>query len=230
MIFRQLFDRASSTFTYIIASEKTKEAIVIDPVFEQIERDSKFITQFGLSVTYIVDTHIHADHITGSYHLQQKVGGKIGVGVKNDFVENNNLFLSDSDILKIGELEMRVFETPGHTSGCITLLVGDKLFTGDLLFVRGSGRTDFQEGSNKEMFRSVREKIFRLSDNIHIYPGHDYNGCFSSSVGEEKEYNPRLNMSHSYEQFENIMNNLHLAYPKKIEINLLANKNCGKLD
>jgi glyoxylase-like metal-dependent hydrolase (beta-lactamase superfamily II) len=199
-------------------------------VFAQVERDAQLISELWLTIKYIVDTHVHADHITGSYNLQKLVWGQIWVWIKNNIMKHNQLFLSDSEILKIWELDIKILETPWHTSWCISLLLWDKLFCWDLLFVRWSGRTDFQWGNNKSMFHSVRNYIFNLSDNIHIYPGHDYNWFTSSTIWEEKKYNPRLNISHSYEQFKNIMNNLNLAYPKKIDISLPVNKNCWKID
>jgi len=228
MIFKQLLDYETNTYTYIIADEKTREALIIDSVFENAIRDGKLSAELGLQVKYFLDTHVHADHITWSSRLKEIIGtGEIWVGVKNVGVTHNDLFLEDWQVLKIGDIEIKVLETPGHTSGCVSYLIDNMIFTGDVILVRGSGRTDFQSGSHEDMFHSVRDKIFSLPDTTIIYPGHDYNGFTSSSVWEEKVYNTRLNLENSYDKFEEIMKNLNLPYPKKIDESLPANMSCG---
>ncbi len=228
ILFRQLLDYETNTYTYIIADINTKEAIVIDSVFENATRDEKLIHELGLTVKYFLDTHVHADHITGSSRLKEMLEtGEIGVGSKNIWVTHNDLFLTDGQILKIWDIEIKVLETPGHTGGCISYIVDDMVFTGDLILVRGSGRTDFQSGSHENMYKNVRDKIFSLPDATIIYPSHDYNGFTSSTVYEEKLFNPRLKLENSFETFETIMKNLKLPYPKKLDISLPANMKCG---
>lgn len=228
MIFKQLIDYETSTYSYIIADEKSGEAVIIDPVFENAVRDEKLIMELWLSVKYFLDTHVHADHITWSSRLKEILETwEIGVWAKNTWVTHNNLFLEEGQILTVWDIEIQVLETPGHTNGCVSYLINDMIFTGDVILVRGSWRTDFQSGSNKSMFHSVREKIFTLPDTTIIYPAHDYNGFTNSSVWEEKLYNPRLNLENSYEEFEEIMKNLQLPYPKKLDESLPANMRCG---
>lgn len=228
MIFKQLIDYETNTYTYIISDEKTREAIIIDPVFENAVRDEKLISELWLTVKYFLDTHVHADHITWSSELKGLLGTwNIWVWIKNVGVTHNDLFLEDWQILKIGDIEIKVLETPGHTRGCVSLLIEDMIFTWDLILVRGSGRTDFQSGSNKNMFESVTEKIFTLPEATIIYPAHDYNGFTSSTVWEEKQYNPRLKKSNTFEDFQKIMDNLNLPYPKKLDKSLPANMKCG---
>ena len=227
ILFRQLLDYETNTYTYILADINTNEAVIIDPVFEMAERDAKLIKELWLTVKYFLDTHVHADHVTWSSKLKELLGAwEIGVGAKNEWVKHNDLFLEDNQVLKIGDIEIKVLETPGHTSGCVSYVVDDMVFTGDLIFVRGSGRTDFQSGSNEAMFHNTRDKVFILSDETKIYPWHDYNGHMSSTVEEEKKYNPRLKLENSYEDFEDIMKNLNLPYPKKLKESLPANMKC----
>lgn len=228
MIFKQLIDYETSTYTYIIADEYTKEAVIIDPVFENATRDEKLIVELWLKVKYFLDTHVHADHITWSSRLKEILGTwEIGVGARNTWVMHNDLFLQDNQTLKVWDIEIKVLETPGHTDGCVSYVISNMVFTGDVLLIRGSGRTDFQAGSNKNMFHSVREKIFAFPDETIVYPAHDYNGFTSSSVWEEKNHNPRLNLKNSFEDFEEIMKNLKLPYPKKLDESLPANMRCG---
>jgi len=228
IIFKQLIDYETSTYTYIIANRDTKEAVIIDPVYEMVIRDAKLICELWLTIKYFLDTHVHADHITGSSELKKLLGtGEIGVWEKNIWVTHNDLFLKDSEILKLWDIQIKVLETPGHTGGCVSYLVDDMIFTGDLILVRGSGRTDFQSWSNRYMFKNVEEKIFTLPDTTTIYPAHDYNGFTSSTVWEEKLYNPRLKQTNTFHDFENIMDNLNLPYPKKLDMSLPANMKCG---
>lgn len=228
ILFKQLLDYETNTYTYIIADIQTKEAVIIDPVYEMAIRDAKLIQELWLTVKYFLDTHVHADHITGSSELKEILWQwEIWVGVKNVWVSHNDLFLEDGQVLSVWNIQITVLETPGHTSGCVSYLVDDMVFTGDLIFVRGSGRTDFQSGSNKNMFQNVREKIFSLPNETLIYPWHDYNGNTVSTVGEEKLFNPRLKLKNNFEDFENIMKNLKLPYPKKLDVSLPANLKCG---
>lgn len=228
MIFKQLIDSETSTFTYIIADEATKQAVVIDPVFENATRDEKLIVELWLEVKYFLDTHVHADHITGSSRLKEILEtGEIWVGAKNIWITHNDLFLEDAQQLQVWDITITVLETPWHTGGCVSYLIDNMIFTGDVLMIRWCGRTDFQSGSNENLFHSVREKIFTLPESTIIYPAHDYNGFTSSSVWEEKQHNPRLQLTNSFEDFATIMDNLNLPYPKKLDKSLPANMKCG---
>lgn len=241
MIFRQLFDpEGSSTYTYIIGDEISKEAIIIDPVIEFVDRDRKILDELGLKLLFAINTHVHADHITGSGKLKQLFEGcKSGLGAKgNEKALADKKFL-ESEVLYIGKdkkISLRFLHTPGHTAGCHSLLLefeenGKKkmyVFTGDTVLIRGCGRTDFQGGSSEQLYESVMTKIFTLPDDTFIYPAHDYKGWTVSTVGEEKKYNPRL--TKSLQEFKEIMSNLNLPYPKKIDASLPANLKCGLQD
>lgn len=226
IIFHQLFEKESSTYTYLLGDPVTKEAVIIDPVIETVERDLKLISELGLKLKLILDTHVHADHITGSGELRNRTGAKIGISSAYD-MSLADLHLNDGDNLNFGEHSIKVWHTPGHTSGCLTFQSGDKIFTGDALLVRGCGRTDFQEGSSDKLFHSVRDKIFHFPDTATVYPAHDYKGFTKTSILEEKTFNPRLNLKVTKEEFVHIMANLNLAYPKKINEAVPANLVCG---
>lgn len=228
MLFRQLFDLESSTYTYLLADEATREAVLIDPVREQLERDTALLRELGLSLRYALDTHVHADHVTALGALREQTGcqtvlaARAGVGCADVGVRHG-------DVLRFGAHALEVRATPGHTDGCVTYVTGDHrmAFTGDALLIRGCGRTDFQQGDAPTLYRSVHEQIFALPDETLVYPGHDYKGRTVSTVGEEKRWNPRLGGGRSLEEFEAIMRGLGLAYPKKIDEALPANRLCG---
>lgn len=226
MIFHQLFEKETSTYTYLLADPQTREAIIIDPVIETVDRDVKLIEELGLKLTYIFDTHVHADHITASGELRKRTGAKVAVSSAYD-LSCPDLHLEDGQELSFGSHTVKVMHTPGHTSGCITYKIGNMVFSGDALLIRGCGRTDFQEGSSDKLFASVREKIFGLPDETIVYPGHDYKGFTKTTVGAEKKFNPRLNMNVSKAEFAQIMANLKLPYPKKIDEAVPANLQCG---
>lgn len=228
MLFRQLFDLESSTYTYLLADEATREAVIIDPVLEQVERDLRLVRELELTLLYALDTHVHADHVTANGTLRQRVGAKTVLSERAG-VGYADVYVKDGDRLRFGRYELEVRETPGHTSGCVTYVTGDRrmAFTGDALLIRGSGRTDFQQGNAHTLYRSVHEKIFALPDDCLLYPGHDYQGRTVSSVGEEKKHNPRLGGGRSEAEFVDIMQKLELAYPKKIDIAVPANLYCG---
>lgn len=228
MLFRQLFDPESSTYTYLLADETTREAVIIDPVLEQVERDTALLEDLGLRLVYALDTHVHADHVTALGTLREKTGCKTVLSERAG-VGCADVLVKDGDRLRFGRHEIEVRETPGHTNGCLTYVTGDQsmAFTGDALLIRGSGRTDFQQGDARTLYRSVREKIFTLPDSTLLYPGHDYKGRTVTSVGEEKRHNPRLGEGKSEEDFVRIMDELQLAYPKKIDVALPANLFCG---
>ncbi|XP_026226799.1 persulfide dioxygenase ETHE1, mitochondrial-like isoform X5 [Anabas testudineus] len=226
LFFRQLFELESSTYTYLLADTETKEAVIIDPVLETIDRDLKLIHELGLNLKVAVNTHCHADHITSTGLMKKRL-----VGLKSAISKfsgaSADIQLSEGDKIKFGKQYLTVRETPGHTDGCVTLVLADQsmAFTGDALLIRGCGRTDFQQGCAEKLYQSIHEKIFTLPDMCLIYPAHDYLGRTASTVGEERKFNPRL--TKNLEEFVNIMNNLNLPKPKKIDISVPANLVCG---
>jgi glyoxylase-like metal-dependent hydrolase (beta-lactamase superfamily II) len=226
MIFRQLFDKESSTYTYLLGCESTKSAVLIDPVKEQVERDLKLLEELGLTLQLVLDTHVHADHITAAGELRERTSCDTGVSVQCE-VGCANLQLSQGQTLKVGEISIQVLETPGHTNGCLSYLVGDMVFTGDALLIRGCGRTDFQGGDAGRLFDSVTKKLFSLPDNTRVYPAHDYRGNTMSTIAEEKASNPRLTKNR--EEFIVFMSSLRLEQPRKIMEALPANLNCGNV-
>ncbi len=229
MIFRQLFDEKSSTFTYLLADEQSKAAVIIDPVFEQVNRDLALINELGLTLMYALDTHCHADHVTGAWLLKNKTDCIIGCA-KTIGAQNVDVELSDKDQVVFGQYALEVRSTPGHTDGCLTFVChSQKLaFTGDALLIRGCGRCDFQQGSAGRLFDSVHQQIFSLDDDFQLYPAHDYSGRCSTSVAEEKQFNVRLGGNASKEDFVGYMDNMSLPHPKFIDIALPANVLCGK--
>lgn len=231
MLFRQLFDPESSTYTYLLADPETKEAVIIDAVREQAERDLAALAEHGLTLKYILDTHVHADHVTGAGSLRDKTGAKT-VQSKRAGVECADVLVDDGDRLEFGRHALVVRATPGHTSGCVTYVTDDEkmAFTGDALLIRGTGRTDFQEGDARTLYRSIKEKIFTLPDDAVLYPGHDYQGRTQTTVAEEKAENARVGGGKTEDEFVEIMANLNLPYPKKIDVALPANKQCGAGD
>lgn len=226
LIFHQLFEKETSSYTYLLGDAETKEAILIDPVVEMVERDLQLIKDLDLKLKYILDTHVHADHITASGELRNRTGAKTGLSSAYDMA-CPDLHIEDGQEIKFGPFIIKAIHTPGHTSGCLSYQLGDKVFTGDALLIRGCGRTDFQEGSSEKLFHSVREKLFLLPETTIVYPAHDYKGFMKTSIGVEKRLNPRLNTNISKEKFIDIMENLKLAYPKKIQEAVPANLQCG---
>ncbi len=231
MIFRQLFDPGSSTYTYLLADESTREAVLIDPVFEQVLRDSALISELGLKLLWALDTHCHADHVTGAWLLKSRLGSRIGIS-RASGAEGADRLLVSGDTVSFGAHHLMVRSTPGHTKGCLSFVLDDRsrAFTGDCLLIRGTGRTDFQQGDAGMMYRSVHEEIFSLPDQCLLYPGHDYRGLTVTSVAEEKAFNPRLGGSVSKEDFLGHMANLKLAHPKQLDIAVPANLRCGETE
>lgn len=227
IIFHQLFEAESSTYTYIIADKKSKEAAIIDPVLETVDRDLKLIEELGLRLMYVLDTHIHADHITGAGEIRKRTQAKTAVS-QEAAVDCVDIPLEDGQELLLGDKKIKVIATPGHTNTCMTYSFEGMIFTGDALLIRGCGRTDFQQGSSDKLYESVHEKLFRLPSDTTVYPGHDYRGQTSSTVGLEKQFNPRLGEAQSKEDFKKIMSELKLANPKKIHEAVPANLACGK--
>jgi len=229
IIFRQMFEHVSSTYTYLLACAATKEAVIIDPVLDTVERDVTVIKEMDLKLVYAINTHVHADHITGSGHIKRRVPGvKSVIGAKAGAKADQ--FVNHLDKVKFGNTELEVRSTPGHTNGCITFVshTGRMAFTGDALLIRGCGRTDFQDGSPARLYDSVHEQILSLPKDFLLYPAHDYKGFTASSVAEELLYNPRL--TKSKEEFVQIMDNLKLAYPKQIDKAVPANLTCGVVE
>ena len=233
VIFRQLFDRESCTYTYLIGDARTKTAALVDTVREHVARDLELVEQLGLTLTHILETHVHADHVTGASELRKRTGARTHVA-RQDGPECADVPLVDGDVVRVGDVELVVLETPGHTSGCVSYLVGeggifDRVLTGDTLFIRGCGRTDFQGGDAGRLFDSVTKKLFTLSDDTWVYPGHDYRGLTVSTIGEEKRVNPRLGGGTTREAFAAKMAALNLPRPAKIDEALPANRACGEV-
>ena len=226
LIFRQLFDEKTWTYTYIIGDNKTREAVIIDPVRDQFERDIRLLNELGLSLKYILDTHIHADHITGSGLLREKTGAKIVLGTWAA-IAKPDILLADGETIAIGNTQIKALATPGHTDGCTSYLVGGMIFTGDTLLIRKTGRTDFQQGSPEKLYHSIMDTLYTLPDETLVYPGHDYTGQTVSTIGEEKEYNTRIRANTSLIELKEILENLHLPYPKYIDEALPANMKLG---
>ena len=224
MIFRQLFDAATCTYTYLLADANSKEAVLIDPVLEQVERDITLIEELGLNLLYSIDTHVHADHITGSDRLRQATSCQVALSVHAD-VHCADISLKHGDILHFGTQKLQVLETPGHTQSCISILCGNHVYTGDALMIRACGRTDFQQGNADTLYTSVQQHLFTLDDNTIIYPAHDYKGMTCSTIGEEKQHNPRLRLTR--DAFIHLMNHLNLPQPKRIHEAVPANMRCG---
>lgn len=228
LLFRQLFDSESSTYTYILADSATREAIMIDPVKEKAARDLQLIRELNLKLLYILETHVHADHITGADEIRKNTNAQCVVG-KATQVQGANLLLNDGDALKFGHHTVRALSTPGHTDGCMCYFVADRVFTGDTLMIRLVGRTDFQAGSPEKMYDSITQKLFTLPESTLLFPGHDYKGMTCSSIGEEKLHNQRIGGGRSKADFVTIMKNLKLDPPKRISVAVPANMQCGRV-
>ena len=231
MLLRQLFDAETCTYTYLLADEETREAVLIDPVREQLGRDLELLGELGLELVHVLETHVHADHVTGASLLRARTGARTVVS-RDAGALCADVLVGDGDVIRFGKHALEVRSTPGHTDGCVTYVTPDRTmaFTGDALLIRGCGRTDFQQGNPRTLYRSVHDKIFTLPDACAIYPGHDYKGRTCSTVAEEKALNPRLGGGKTEDEFVAIMQDLHLAYPRKIDIAVRANTRCGRLD
>ena len=225
MIFKQEFDTKTSTYTYIIASAKGREAVIIDPVLENVEDYINILKELDLKLVKVIDTHIHADHVTGASKLKEVTNCTTIMGdhTPADTVE---IKVKDDEIINIDNLKIKSMYTPGHTSDSYSFLLDNYLFTGDTLLINGTGRTDFQNGSSKDAYNSLFNNLLKLPEETLVYPGHDYNGKFSSTIGNEKKFNPRLQVK-SVDEYVDIMSKLNLTKPKMIETNVSRNIKLG---
>jgi len=227
MIFRQLFDPETSTYTYLLGCDQTLRALLIDPVASEVEGYQSVIHSMGLSLVYTLETHVHADHISGSGLLREHLNSK-SVVHRDSGALCADLLVTDGVPLQLGSLEIRVLHTPGHTAGCVSYLMRDRVFTGDCLLIGGCGRTDFQQGDPGRLYDSIHHKLFTLPPDTLVYPGHDYQGNTVSTIRQELQKNPRLGGGKSREQFIAIMNGLDLPYPRHIDAAVPANMACGR--
>lgn len=229
ILFRQLFDPQSSTYTYLLADPGSREAVLIDPVFEQARRDGALLGELGLTLRATLETHVHADHVTGAWLHRQERGSLIMLAAASG-AEGADRYLEPDDHVRFGARHLAVRATPGHTAGCLTFVLDDRsmAFTGDCLLIRGCGRTDFQGGDAAMLYRSVHDQVFSLPDDCLLYPAHDYRGLTASSVAEERRCNPRLGGELSQSDFAGYMANLGLPHPKQIDIAVPANLKCGR--
>ena len=225
MIFKQVFDKKTSTYTYLIASSKGREALIIDPVLDNINEYISLLNELDLKLVKVIDTHIHADHITGASKLKEQTNCTTIMGEQTP-ADTLDLKVKDEEIIKLDQIEIRALYTPGHTSDSFSFLMNDYLFSGDTLLINGTGRTDFQNGSAKDAYNSIFNKLLKLPEKTLLYPAHDYNGEKVSSIGKEKKFNPRLQVNSENEYIE-IMNNLNLPEPKMMDINVVRNIKLG---
>ena len=226
MFFRQLFEPDTCTYSYVLGCSRTRRAILIDPVASEVEAYQRLLNEADLKLLYTLETHVHADHITGSGLLRQMLGSKSVVN-RDAGAMCADLLVTDGILLQVGELEIEVRATPGHTAGCVSYLLGDRVFTGDSLLIGGCGRTDFQQGDAGLLYDSIHQKLFTLPPDTLVYPGHDYVGNTVSTIKQEMAKNSRLGSGKSRDEFIEIMQNLKLAYPKYISQALPANQFCG---
>lgn len=228
LIFRQLIDPQSSTYTYLLGDSESAEAVLIDPVFEQARRDAALIEELGVHLLYTIDTHVHADHVTGAWLLKRLTGSQIAISAASG-AQGADRYLDHGDRCHFGARHLAVRATPGHTRGCISLVLDSEsmAFTGDCLLIRGTGRTDFQQGDSRVMFRSIHKQLFTLPASTLLFPGHDYRGLTVTSVGEEQRFNPRLGGDLCEDDFAGFMCNLNLPHPQQIAVAVPANLKCG---
>ena len=225
MILKQVFDTKTSTYTYLIASAKGREAVIIDPVLENVDEYIQLLKELDLKLVKVIDTHIHADHVTGATKLKQATNCTtlMGEHTPADAVE---IKVKDNELIKIDGLKIKSLYTPGHTSDSYSFLLDNYLFSGDTLLINGTGRTDFQNGSSKDAYNSLFNNILKLPEETLVYPGHDYNGKFSSTIGNEKKFNPRLQVK-NVDEYVEIMSNLNLSKPEMMDSNVSKNIQLG---
>ena len=225
MIFKQVFDNKTSTYTYLIASAKGREAVIIDPVLENVENYIGLLKDLDLKLVKVIDTHIHADHVTGASKLKQSTNCTtiMGEHTPADMVE---IKVKDNELINVDDLKIRSIYTPGHTSESYSFLLNNYLFSGDALLINGTGRTDFQNGSSKDSYHSIFDKLLKLPEDTLLYPGHDYNGKKVSTIGNEKKFNPRLQVK-NVDEYIQIMSNLNLSKPEMMDSNVNRNIQLG---
>ena len=228
MIFRQLFDPETSTYSYLIGCESSRRACLIDSVASEVDHYIDLLQALDLRLIYTFETHVHADHITGAGILRQRLGSKAVVH-RDAGAMCADILVTDGVLLQMGKLEFEIRHTPGHTNGCVSYVMSDRVFTGDALLIGGSGRTDFQQGDAGQLYDSITQKLFTLPPDTLVYPGHDYQGNTVSTIKQEIAKNSRLGNGISRDQFIAIMQDLKLAYPKFIDQALPANQSCGLL-
>ena len=228
MIFNQFFDEVSSTFTYLISSGKGREALIIDPVLEKTHEYISYLKKLDLKLVKVIDTHIHADHISGLKELHKQTNCTLIMG-ENSRSEVVNLKIKDNEKIKIENIEVISMYTPGHTDCSYSFLMKDRIFTGDTLLINGTGRTDFQNGNPIDQYHSLFQRILKLPENFFVYPAHDYKGNKVSTIGDEKRNNPRLKVK-SADQYAELMNNLNLDNPKMMDVAVPANITGKTLD
>jgi sulfur dioxygenase len=225
MLVRQLFDADSWTYTYLLADPAARAAALVDPVLEQIERDLTLVHELGLTLEYVLETHVHADHVTAAGALRQRTGARTVAGARG--APCADIAVRHGDTIQLGAVPVRVLETPGHTDDSVSYSVPGAVFTGDALFIRGTGRTDFQNGDPGALYDSITRVLFALPDDTVVYPAHDYKGRTTSTIGEERAHNPRV-AGKSREEFIEIMRHLDLPPPKKLAVAVAANLECGR--
>ena len=227
MILKQVFDAKYSSYTYFIASAKGREAVIIDPVLENVEFYIQLLKDLDLKLVKVIDTHIHADHITGSYNLKKATNCSTIMGAHTP-ADTVDIKVSDNELINIDNLKIRVIYTPGHTKDSYSFLMDNLLFSGDTLLINGTGRTDFQGGSSKDSYNSIFNRLLKLPEETLLYPAHDYNGKNVSSIGKEKKFNPRLQVNNMSE-YVDIMDNLNLSKPNSMDVNVSRNLKLGDI-
>ena len=227
MIFKQLFDTKSSTYTYIVSSGQGREALIIDPVIENVTEYINVLKKLDLKLVKVIDTHIHADHITGASALRDQTKCITIMGEQTP-AETVEIKVKDEEIIKLDELKIKALYTPGHTSDSFSFLMDEYLFSGDTLLINGTGRTDFQNGNSKDAYNSLFNRLLKLPDETLLYPAHDYKGETVSTIGKEKKFNPRLQVR-NVEEYIEIMKNLNLKKPAEIDFNVASNLKLGAL-
>lgn len=225
MLFRQLFDADTSTYTYLVGDPRTRQAALIDPVLGQVERDLQLVSELDLELTHVLETHVHADHVTGAGKLRDRTGAR--VHASNKGAACVDVQVGHGDEIRMGDLLFHVLATPGHTDDSLSFVLGDRVFTGDALLIRGTGRTDFQNGDARQLYDSITRVLFALPEETLVYPGHDYKGHAVSTIGEEKRHNPRV-ANQTEASFVGILENLNLPKPRYIDVAVPANRSCGE--
>lgn len=225
MIFRQLFEQVSCTYTYILATGRGREAVIIDPVYEKVDQYVRLLNEIDVKLAITLDTHVHADHVTGSGQLKERLSCAIAMGEKSK-ANCVTVRLKDGEVLNVDGVKLKAIYTPGHTDDSYSYITDDRVFTGDTLLIRGTGRTDFQNGDSQAAYDSLFNKLLKLDENTFVYPAHDYKGETVSTIGEEKAYNPRLQVK-SVQEYVDLMGNLNLPYPRMIDVAVRENLTCG---